>query len=383
MWNSGRLVSIRPTVSPLPTPSAASSASLARTRRSHSHQGTVTASPGVRSTTASGEEATNSWNASHNVAWDSSNGAGAFIGTLREGGVYDIRTLPRLLAGDQQPSLHRYAGSGSRAGTGQPAEAMVQVHQRIARAHAGADHLADQQHVVAGRDGVHRPALEAHGDVGEQRHVVETALHGHAVEVVGGIGGEAVRQVLLPLAQHVHGERVRGGEHRGAAGGALQADGHQRRPRRHLGHRAGREAPPPAAAVGGGDDGQAGRPVGHGVADRDRIHGAGGDHDATAAPCGTGCGSSTSRWVAPIRAASRAAAAGSGLANRTWVAPAARPAPRWSSRCDGSAFSTTDRAPSPSPAAAAYARTFNWWWVSRSSPVTTACSFSSRSRGST
>src|SRR6266702_7465162 len=67
-WNSGRLVIISATVSPLRTPSPASPAAISRTRPAYSRQVIVTAPPGVRSATSCGYRATVPWNASQNVA---------------------------------------------------------------------------------------------------------------------------------------------------------------------------------------------------------------------------------------------------------------------------------------------------------------------------
>lgn len=66
-WNSGRLVSMMPTVSPWRTPSFARPEAIRRTRSPYRRQVMTTPSSGVRSATASGSVATVDWNASHSV----------------------------------------------------------------------------------------------------------------------------------------------------------------------------------------------------------------------------------------------------------------------------------------------------------------------------
>src|SRR6266545_7152341 len=66
-WNSGRLVSMMPTVSPRFTPRPASPAAIRLTRSAYSRQVMLTAPSGVRNATASGCTALVAWNASHMV----------------------------------------------------------------------------------------------------------------------------------------------------------------------------------------------------------------------------------------------------------------------------------------------------------------------------
>jgi hypothetical protein len=66
-WNSGRLVSSTPTVSPWPTPRAANPAASLRTRSAYSRQVMATLFPGVRNATADGRSRAVSWNASGSV----------------------------------------------------------------------------------------------------------------------------------------------------------------------------------------------------------------------------------------------------------------------------------------------------------------------------
>src|SRR4051812_39996573 len=74
-WNSGRLVSISPTVSPRLTPSAASPAAMRRTPSAYSDQVTLSASALVRRATLSPNSAA--------VAWK----AAGIVDALRPGGL--------------------------------------------------------------------------------------------------------------------------------------------------------------------------------------------------------------------------------------------------------------------------------------------------------
>src|SRR5436190_12034971 len=74
-WNSGRFVSIRATVSPFSTPSAASPAASSRTRSAYSPQVQVKSSPLVRRAVRSGCASAVSWNASAIVLASSATGA--------------------------------------------------------------------------------------------------------------------------------------------------------------------------------------------------------------------------------------------------------------------------------------------------------------------
>ncbi len=66
--NSGRFVSMMPTVSSGPTPSAASPSATRRTRSPYSVQVSSWAPPGVRSATSSAPRVTEFWKASQRLA---------------------------------------------------------------------------------------------------------------------------------------------------------------------------------------------------------------------------------------------------------------------------------------------------------------------------
>src|SRR6202008_2530917 len=97
-WNSGRLVSISPTVSPRPTPSAASPAATRSTRCAYSVQVQLTASPFVRSATVSPHSAAVIWKASQTVC--ASRAAGR---SSRAAVVLSIYALLRVARGRSLP----------------------------------------------------------------------------------------------------------------------------------------------------------------------------------------------------------------------------------------------------------------------------------------
>ena len=66
-WNSGRLFSSSPTVSPRSTPSAASPAASRSTRSAYSAHVMLNSSPFVRIATRSANSAAVTWNAPHIV----------------------------------------------------------------------------------------------------------------------------------------------------------------------------------------------------------------------------------------------------------------------------------------------------------------------------